>query len=286
MQQVSSVDRNTLAQRLAAVVPARRPYQKQESSIDGTSPPHVHECVRRAAPLKLKCRRVDAQRLLSCLSVVPARWSVGGRRGDGRTNRAPTTGELFLLPSLSHAAGEIPSAPPRPAAWSVRPVWTRCSIHVCVCVLLLFLFWTCSGRVPVCAKGGGGLGARFALAYHRSAACIWSWSCCGCLFAEPAQSTSSFPFPEPAVQTGVDMMLPWKEGCSQRPWGRPREGGAVLDERGTGRQQYDLTPFMHITAQQQWQQQRLSRVTCRCTAYRPSVGFLLSSLTATDPWIG
>lgn len=229
--------------------------------------------MRRAAPLKLKCRRVDATAASLLPFRRPPRWSVCEvcGRADGRTGPLP-------LENHSCLAGEIPSAPPPPAAWSVRPVWTRCSIHdvcVCVCVcsasvFVLGVFWSC---FCLCRKGARGLRL-----HHVFSLVV------GVCSPPAAQPTSSYPFPEPAVQTGVDMVLPWKEGCSQRPWGRPREGRAVLDERmATIR----LNPIHAHHRHSNSGSSSGSRAShAAALQVRPSFDFLLSSLTATDPWIG
>lgn len=87
--------------------------------------------------------------LSPCLSVVPPP-RVGLCVGDGRTNRGLYRRRTILaFSSLMQRAGDIPSAPPPPAA-PVRPVWTRVFQPCCVCVL--FLFWACS---CLCAKRGG-----------------------------------------------------------------------------------------------------------------------------------
>lgn len=149
----------------------------------------------------------------------PPRWSVCGRRTD---EQGPLPQENHSCLLFSHAAGGRHSIRPSPSR-RARPSGLDSGVPAMLCVCSVFVLGV---FLSVCKKGG--LGARFALARHRSAAaCIWSWvlglgSCCGCLFAQPTSSFRSRS--RQSSWTGVSMTLPWREGCSQRPWGRPREG--------------------------------------------------------------
>lgn len=134
--------------------------------------------------------------LSPCLSVVPPPALVCVWATDGRTGPLPQENHSCLL--FSHAAGGRHSIRPSPSR-RARPSGLDSGVPAMLCVCSVFVLGV---FLSVCKKGG--LGARFALARHRSAAaCIWSWGLglgsWVLLWVSVRPAHELFPFPEPAV---------------------------------------------------------------------------------------